>query len=150
ILDPANAMAYNQLAWAMASVPDDPWYNPREALKLARKAVELNPSHWYLWNTLGVAAYRVGDWRTAAEYLEKSIGVNGGQADDCFFLAMTRWQQGRRREAQQLYQQALGWIQRNQEDDELRRFHAEATALLGLPGPDAKPDPVAGQRDKAG
>src|SRR5262249_38058435 len=131
ILDPANDMAYNQIAWAMASVPGDPWYDPKQALNLARTAVKLNPTHWDFWNTLGVAAYRVRDWRTASEYLEKSIGINGGQASDCFFLAMTRWQQGKRREAHQLFQQAIDWIQRNREDDELRRFHAEAAALLG-------------------
>jgi hypothetical protein len=149
VLNPANDMAYNQLAWAMASVPADPWFNPKEALKLARKAVELNPNHWFFWNTLGVAAYRVRDWRTASDYLEKSIVRTGGDANNCFFLAMTRWQQGKRREAQQLYQQAIDWIQRNREDDELRRFHAEAAAMLGLPGPDSKPEAVAGESDEA-
>jgi serine/threonine protein kinase len=147
ILDPASDLAYNQLAWAMASVPGDPWYDAKEALRLARQAVALNPSHWYFWNTLGVAAYRVGDWPTASEYLEKSIGINGGQANDCFFLAMTRWRQGRKREAHQLFQQAIQWIQRNKEDAELRQFHVEAARLLGLPGPNTKAVAVAGQSE---
>jgi tetratricopeptide (TPR) repeat protein len=146
ILNPENDQALNDLAWAMVSVPDDPWFDPKQALALARKAVALNPTHWYFWNTLGVAAYRVREWGTASEYLEKSIGINGGQANDCFFLAMTRWQQGKRKEARQVFQQAVEWISRNKAENntELRRFHVEAAALLGLPGPGAKPGSTPG------
>jgi tetratricopeptide (TPR) repeat protein len=139
VLDPTNAMAYNNLAWSMVYAPEDPTFDPQEALAIARKAVKLNPTHWFLWNTLGVAAYRAGDWKTAAEWLEKSIGVNGGQAIDGFFLAMTRWRQGQKTAARQSYQQAVEWLERNSStasnSADLRRFHTEAATLLKLPGP---------------
>ncbi len=139
ILDPKCAEAHNNLAWIQARFPDDTSFDPEQAFISARKAVELNPSNWFYLNTLGVAAFRVGDWKTAEQYLQKSIGFNGGKAVDWFFLAMTRWHQGKRKEARQWFDQAVSWIARNTSDDELRRFHAEAAELLGLPGPESKP-----------
>jgi serine/threonine protein kinase len=148
ILDPENSYADNNLAWALASAPDDPWFDPERALDLARKAVELNPPNGDFWNTLGVAAFRVQDWGTAAESLQKSININGGAGIDCFFLAMTRWHQGKPEEARQWFHQATAWIERTKsEDPELRRFHVEAAALLGLPGP--RPQPATGGAPKA-
>jgi eukaryotic-like serine/threonine-protein kinase len=138
VLDPEHAIANNNLAWALASVPDDPWYDPKQALELARKAVARNPLAWASWNTLGVVAYRVGDWETAADSLQRSIQIYGGVGFDCFFLAMTRWQQGQRKEARQWFDQAISWIERTKSKDaELDRFHAEAAALLGLSDPKA-------------
>src|SRR5262249_20030584 len=98
---------------------------------------------WRFLNTLGVAAYRSGDWKTAEEALLKSIGINGGHAMDWFFLAMTRWRQGQQAEARKCFDQAVAWLARNprnpSDDKELKRFHAEAAALLGLPGTESTP-----------
>ena len=151
ILDPENADAHNDLAWALVSAPKDPWFDPQRGLTLARRAVELYPTNWMLWNTLGVAEFRVGEWKTAEETLLKSIGVNGGQAVDWYFLAMTRWHQGKLEEARDCLDRAIAWVQRNNrsEDPELRQFHAEAAATLGLPGPGAPPDAVAGGANKS-
>jgi tetratricopeptide (TPR) repeat protein len=141
IFDPENPYADNNLAWALASAPEDPWFDPKRALDLARKSVALNPADWAIWNTLGVAAYRVQDWEAAAEALHKSVRISGGAGIDCFFLAMTRWQQGTRDEARQWFDQALAWIERTRsEDPEVRPF--QAAALMDLPGP--RPQPATG------
>jgi tetratricopeptide (TPR) repeat protein len=142
-LDPQSARARNDLAWALASVPSDPWFDPKEALNLAREAVRLDPTNWYYANTLGVAAFRSREWKTAGDALQQSIHFNGGAAIDCFFLAMTRWQQGDRNDAQRWFDQAVAWIERNKaqiernpsEQAQLRQFQAEATALLRQSGP---------------
>jgi serine/threonine protein kinase/Flp pilus assembly protein TadD len=152
ILDPKNAYAHNNLAWALVSVPDDPWFDSKQALDLARKAVDLNPLSWAFWNTLGVAAYRARDYKTAADSLHRSIQLNsGGAGFDCFFLAMTRWRQGQKSEARQWFDRAVAWVERTKSDDsdlpELRRFHVEAATLLGLPCP--KPPPGTGGGVKA-
>ena len=138
ILDPTCAEAYNTLAWMQVRFPKDPWFDPENSLVPARKAVELNPSNWFYWNTLGVAAFRNGDWKTAEDSLQKSIRFNGGTAIDWFFLAMTRWHQGKAKEALHWFDQAVSWIARNKSDDETRRFHLEAAKLLGLPAPESK------------
>ena len=91
------------------------------------------------WNTLGVAAFRAGDWKLAAESLEKSIDLNnGGGAIDFFFLAMTRWHQGKPDEAKQLFDEAANYVQHNPGDVELQRFHREAKELLSSPAPKAE------------
>jgi hypothetical protein len=61
---------------------------------------------------------------------------------------MTRWQEGKRDEARDWFDRALAWIKRTKpQDPELDRFHAEAAALLGLPGP--KPPPGSAGARKA-
>jgi serine/threonine protein kinase len=141
-LDPENSNAHNNLAWALASVVDDPWFDPKDALASARKAVELEPKRWEFWNTLGVAAFRNSDWPTARDALQKSIDVSGGKAHDWFFMAMTRWNQGKRDEARQTFKLALAALKNESpEDPELRRFHKEAADLMGLPAPKTESPP---------
>jgi tetratricopeptide (TPR) repeat protein len=87
-------------------------------------------------NTLGVALYRAGDWPGAIEALEKSIESQGRTSYDDFFLAMCRWQLGERQEALRLYDQAVRWMDKDRpNDEELRRFRAEAAELLGIGDP---------------
>ena len=107
MFDPDNAKANNNVAWALVSVPADPWFDPAEGFALAKKATELDPLNWYFQNTLGVAAYRVGDWETAAEIFKKSTTSTGGAAHDLFFLAMTYWKQGSKQEAREMYEMAV-------------------------------------------
>jgi serine/threonine protein kinase len=136
ILDPENPQARNGLAWALVSIPDDPWFDPKQGLAEARKAVELDPKPGDFWNTLGVAAFRDRDWTTAIDSLERSINITGGNPHDWFFLAMTHWKQGKYKEARRCFDLALAGLKKERRDNlELLRFHAEAAALMGLPGP---------------
>jgi hypothetical protein len=70
--------------------------------------------------------------------------------EDCcarIFLAMAHWQKGEKERARRLYDQAVGWIDKTKPlDEELARFRAEATALLGVdpPGRESKPNPTPG------
>jgi eukaryotic-like serine/threonine-protein kinase len=140
ILDPKNPWTVNNLAWALVSAPDDPWFDSKRAEVLAREAVDMDPTNWAYWDTLGVAAFRNRDWDTAADSLLKSIHINGGEGIDYLFLAMTRWHQGQGPEARQRFDQAMAWIAKTKSaDPELRRFHTEAATLMSLPGPDPQP-----------
>jgi tetratricopeptide (TPR) repeat protein len=144
ILDPGNPHALNNLAWVLTSVPDDPWFDAKQGLAEAKKAIEVEPNNSLMWNTLGVAAFRAQDWTTAHDSLKKSINMKGGRAHDWFFLAMTQWNQGNRAEARKSFDLAIGSLRNESKDDtELYRFHEEAAALMGLPGP--KPDPKSQQ-----
>ena len=54
---------------------------------------------------------------------------------------MAHWQLGDKKQARQWYDKAVSWMDKNKpQDDELRRFRAEAEALLGIP---EKPQPKA-------
>jgi tetratricopeptide (TPR) repeat protein len=136
ILDPGNPTFLNDLAWSLASVPEDPWFDPKQGLAEARKAVEFRPADPRIWNTLGVAAFRCRDWKTAQDTFKKSISVAGGSAVDWFYLAMTQWSQGNRDEARESFDHALASLKTESKDDpDVLRGHSEAAALLGLPGP---------------
>ena len=140
ILDAENAEAHNNFAWALVNVPDDPWFDPKQGLVHARKALDLDSKNWMFWNTLGVAAFRDRDWTTAHDSLKKSINMKGGRAHDWFFLAMTQWNQGNRHEARQSFDLAVAALEKEPTDDpDVHRARAEAAALLGLPCPNAAP-----------
>lgn len=131
---PNDAPLLNGLAWLLAtcSVPDV--REPTRAVEFAKKAVELKPEMANCWNTLGVAQYRAGDWSAAIEALTRStsLGNAGAAAFDWYFLAMAHWQLGNKEESHKWYDQAVQWTkQRPSSNEELRRFHTEAEALLG-------------------
>jgi hypothetical protein len=144
ILDPDNAAALNNLARSLAGFPGDPWFDPAQGLVLARKAVALEPNEWSYLNTLGVAAFRANDWKTAAGAFHQSSTFTGGGAYDLFFVAMTYWHQGNRTDAREMYDRAVAWTETNKPDaPELRDLRAEAAALLGQPGPKLKREAAA-------
>ena len=132
-----NPGTMNGLAWMLATHPKPAWRDGELAVELAKKAVELVPDNGMIWNTLGVAQYRAGDWKAAIAALDKSMELrNGGDSNDWFFLAMTRWQLGDKDEARKWYDKAVEWMEKNSPDnEELRRFRAEAAELLGLAVP---------------
>ena len=133
-LDARNANALNNLAWFLASEADARPDNRAEALAAARLATELVPKEGGYWNTLGVIAYRTGDWKQAKEAIERSMSLHdGGDATDWLFLAMTCWQQEDLAAARKWLDRAKAWMKTNQPPNaaELKRFQAEAEALLG-------------------
>jgi formylglycine-generating enzyme required for sulfatase activity/S1-C subfamily serine protease len=138
-LAPKNAGAHNTLAWLLATCPDVKLRDPQQAVKLAKKAVQLAPKEGIYWNTLGVAHYRAGDWKAAVAALDKSRDLNkGGDADTWLFLAMAHHELGNHDEARKRYDQALAWMNKNKaalekdrtKAEELRCFHREAEEVL--------------------
>jgi tetratricopeptide (TPR) repeat protein len=143
-LKPDHALARNNLAWLLATCPDAPLRDPRQAVLHASKAVELTPDNAGRWNTLGVAQYRNGAWKAAVEALTKSVQLSkGGDSSDFFFLAMAYWQLDEKEQARTWYDQAVQWMAKNKpRDEELHRLRAEAAELLGIP------EAAAEQKDK--
>ena len=133
-LSPKFPLGFNSLAWLLATCPDQKFRDPSRAVELAKKAVELAPKDGSQWNTLGVAQYRAGSRKAASEALNKSMALEkGGNSFDWFFLAMAHWHLGERDQAREWYRQAIGWMKKNQaNNEELRRFRAEAEALLEI------------------
>jgi tetratricopeptide (TPR) repeat protein len=129
----------NEMAWYLATCPVPQLRDPARAVELARKATE-KQAVASNWNTLGVSLYRTGDWKAAIEALEKSevLAPNKNLAFNGLFLAMAHWQLGRRDEARLWYDRAVQWMDKHVANHgELRRFRAEAAAVLGLPEPAA-------------
>jgi tetratricopeptide (TPR) repeat protein len=131
---PGIAGWHNYLAWLLTNYPSLKLGDPGQAVAHAQKAVELAPGSGSYWNTLGVAQYRNGDWKAAIEALMKSVQLDKRHDSfNFFFLAMAHWQLGEKDKARAWYDQAVTWMDKNRpQDAELKRFRAEATALLGL------------------
>jgi uncharacterized protein HemY len=133
-LSPGNVEAQNGLAWLLATCPEVKLRDPGQAVRHARKAAELAPNQGGVWNTLGVALYRNGDWKAAVEALAKSVQLGkGGGGVDFFFLAMAHWQLQETDQARAWYEKGVAWMDKHKSQDaEMKGFRAEAAALLGL------------------
>ena len=142
-IDSKSALACNGLAWDLVARPDSRFCDPDRAVELASRAVEQCPKAADFWNTLGVARYRTGNWKPSIEALEKAVELRTTpHPADGLFLAMAYWKSGQREEAHRRYHGAVELIDGgDQEDDEeLRRFRAEAEQLLSITqtGPQAE------------
>jgi serine/threonine-protein kinase len=131
-LKPDFFMAHNSLAWVLATCSNFKLRDPARAVRHAKKALEIEPKYVTGWNTLGVAQYRNGDWLAAVVALTNSVNfTKGSECSDFFFLAMAHWQLGDKEKARAFYDQGVAWMDKyNPGDEDLKRFRAEAAALL--------------------
>jgi tetratricopeptide (TPR) repeat protein/tRNA A-37 threonylcarbamoyl transferase component Bud32 len=132
LVDPTNPEPYGWMAWELANDHDSKRSDPPRAVALARKAVDLQPRDANYWNTLGVAQYRAGDWRSAIDSLDKSMMLrDGGDGFDWYFAAMACWQLGEKTRAENLYQKAEAWKKKEHiTDSQLTGIDQEAKTLL--------------------
>ncbi|MFO0892727.1 MAG: tetratricopeptide repeat protein, partial [Isosphaeraceae bacterium] len=128
---------FNERARRLANDPNAEARRPRLAVELAEEAVRLNPAIGANWNTLGVAHYRSGDWKSAVQALNTSMERLAGfdEGSNLFFLALATWQMGNQGEARKYYDRAVAWTDANRpRDPDLIRFRAEASELLRVGG----------------
>jgi serine/threonine protein kinase len=134
-LEPDDDAVNNNLAWILATSPEPRLGDAAQAVRLATKAARANPKIGFYHNTLGVAHYRNGDDKAAVDELTKSMNLRqGGNSFDWFPLAMAHWRLGHPDQARTWFDRAVQWMDKNRpQDDDLRRFRAEAQALLAGP-----------------
>jgi tetratricopeptide (TPR) repeat protein len=139
------ARELSNIAWFLATCPDETMRDGAMAVGLARWAIDLEPLHGNTWNTLGAALYRSEDWDGARDALSRAMERREGgtgTAYDWYLMAMVEARAGDR-------EQALGWFQRAAnmpnpipaKGSELERLRIEAAGLLGLE-PRTEPLPV--------
>ncbi|HEY6562895.1 MAG TPA: hypothetical protein VIY86_00235, partial [Pirellulaceae bacterium] len=140
VANPDDAGASNQLAWALATAPGS-LRQVDEAVELAEHAVRLKPDDANLQNTLGVAYYRAGHYRKAADCLAANLS-HQETADlgyDLYVLAMSYYQIGEADRARHYLLWANGWMDALTKDSEsqdgisveLTAFRREAEELIG-------------------
>jgi tetratricopeptide (TPR) repeat protein len=127
------------------------------AVQLAQRAVQAATRDPGYWETLGIAQYRAGQWKDAAESLEKAISLDSRRRGSAgFFQAMACWQSGRKDEARGWYDRTSRWVDQNKPSADAKtvRLRAEAAQLLGIAqarsGVEGKPKevkPQAAQQD---
>jgi tetratricopeptide (TPR) repeat protein len=140
---PGTAPGLNNRAWRLVTGPPAQ-RDPKRALELIRKAIEIAGDEQQYLNTLGVALYRNGRWTEAMAALEKGLAAGKGKADafDLFFLAMCHARIGEAGQARECFDRAVksAAAQTNlqsREVEELKAFRAEAEEVL-RGGPSAK------------
>ena len=139
-LAPGYAEAHNNLAWLLLTGPKE-LRDPKQALPLARKAVELEPKQSLYVNTLGVALYYTEHFADAIPVLERSLREQAGQADafDLMFLAMCHHRLGDAAKAKDCLERGKQWFAKRKGRldaawfEELSAFQAEADAVLAQP-----------------
>jgi tetratricopeptide (TPR) repeat protein/tRNA A-37 threonylcarbamoyl transferase component Bud32 len=72
-LNPKYALALNNLAWLLATHPDELFRNGAEAVELASRAVQLSPATWGWHDTLAAASAEVGDFEKAVATQRKVV-----------------------------------------------------------------------------
>jgi serine/threonine protein kinase/WD40 repeat protein/tetratricopeptide (TPR) repeat protein len=126
------ARCSNTLAWMLATCSDPKFRNSSRALESAKRAVEMAPKEGFYLNTLGIAQYRAGQWRSAIETFNETMELQKFLTSfDYFFMAMAHWQLGEKEPARKEYENAVEWMEKNQPTHEaLVRFRAETEELL--------------------
>jgi tetratricopeptide (TPR) repeat protein len=119
----------DRFAWFLAHCPDGRVRDPKEAVKRARRATELQPAEADHWYTLATVQYRNREWRDSLASLEQ-VKVRAGEfsASDWLLTAMNRHQLKQRDEARKALQKAVEWIderKRQAEGNPVLRFHFE-------------------------
>jgi serine/threonine protein kinase/tetratricopeptide (TPR) repeat protein len=128
-------------------VPDPKFRDLNRALSLAQKALQVAPSDWNIWNTLGIIHYRLGNWKEAVEALQKSMDLLPVKYEfyNTPFLAMAYWKLGDKEQGRKWFAQTGQEIDRlpylllehpREQRDRIRRDflsqRAEAAQLLGI------------------
>jgi len=129
--DPGNL---NRIAWALTTSENEQMRMPASAVPIAQRAVELAPEEAMIWNTLGVAHCRAGNWSAAMDALSKSMELaSNGFIADWYFLAIANWQLGQQDAARNWFRAArLETARRSSDNVELKQFRKEAAKLLGM------------------
>jgi serine/threonine protein kinase len=127
---------HGHLAFLLCDCQETELRDPLRAIALAQHALALAPGERDFWITLGLAHYRVGEWREARAVLTKAQDLGaGGDAHEWLLLALTSWRQGERQEARAWYEKAAAWLEQHPLTDTLYHSRREAADLLGLRWP---------------
>jgi tetratricopeptide (TPR) repeat protein/serine/threonine protein kinase len=126
----------SELVKILANCPVPEHRNPRRAVELARKFVELTSRSPWSLQLLGWSEYRAGHWQASIEALEESCKLqrnNQGDPFQWYFIAMAHWQLGHQEEARKWYHRSVRWMESyNLTSEEALAFHAEAAGVLGI------------------
>jgi Flp pilus assembly protein TadD len=135
-LNPDLEDAANSLAWTLVMDPDHSIREPKRAVSIAQRAVELAPQSGSYCNTLGVAYYRNGDDDKTIVTLMRAIELRGGgDGFDWFFLAMAHARRGDEDLAREWFERAQTWcLTQDPLSDELQRIQAEALHAMNRLG----------------
>ena len=81
-IDPKHTGVLNNLAWVLATSPEDNLRNPKRSIELATKACELTEyKEAHILSTLASGYAESGDWETALKWSTKAVEVGAQEAE---------------------------------------------------------------------
>jgi tetratricopeptide (TPR) repeat protein len=133
---PDNVHAHARMAWVLANCPEEKLRDPRRAIQLASKAVELEAERAVHWRALAVACWRAGALPETLIALDKARALTGrDDGFELFLRALASWQLGDKEPARRARDAAVNWTRQHRpEDPELRRLRRETEDLIGPAG----------------
>jgi Tfp pilus assembly protein PilF len=117
-LDAKNPMAYNNLAWMIVERQGD----PKKAVELAKKAVELSPNSSPLLDTLGWAQRYAGELVAAQTSLKRAIEIEPKVAGYHYHLGVVQRDLKDNAEARRSLQRALELDPKMTEAEDARKL----------------------------
>lgn len=123
------------LAFALLNHPKSNRSDAERAAELARQASVVIPKFDLSWSVLGMAEYRMGNWKEAIRVLDHSLQVSKirSHGAEFFFLAMAHWQIEDKAKAINWYRRGVEWMESNDsKNPDLFRWRTETEELLGF------------------
>jgi serine/threonine protein kinase len=106
---------------------------PVRAVELTQAITNAEPQSGAAWTALGMARYEAGQWKPALEATEKSVASRKDSSlHDWLLLSMVHSRLGNKDEARRWYDQAVRWIEKDENPSDKRwaNYRAEAEKLL--------------------
>jgi tetratricopeptide (TPR) repeat protein len=129
---PTTSRALNNLAFVLATCPEESLRDGPRAMDLAKRAIELAPARANYWKTLAAAHVCAGDCRAAAGALSKSMQLRAdGDWLEWFVFALGH-RHGDAATAREWYARAIRFMQTRESkgDDALHALRSEAAERL--------------------
>ncbi|MFT5571424.1 MAG: tetratricopeptide (TPR) repeat protein [Cryomorphaceae bacterium] len=99
---PDHANALNALGYTLADQTD----RYAEALEYIERALAVRPNDAHILDSRGWVAYRMGDFATAVEFLERAFAANS-QVEIAAHLGEVLWESGEQQKANQIWQESF-------------------------------------------
>ncbi len=137
-LEPGEPRHVAQVARMLAVCPDREGRGPARAAAMAERLLAEKPGSGSLWQTLGLARARAGDWPAAAAALERALSLRGHDLAATLALAIADAHRGDEPKARVSYDEAIAAIADHERRSHrprarggyLRRLSDQAAALI--------------------
>jgi Flp pilus assembly protein TadD len=135
-LAPDKQNVLNNLAFLYLTAPDENLRAPEEALRLAKRVVDLVPGEPDYVGLLGWALHFNGHHKEAVKRLQEAIPAYTKPESesvnvDRLVLAMALWKLGKQGEARETLRTAEAWFAENESEwPGIRRFRAMAKEMI--------------------
>lgn len=134
--------ARHKLARMLVQLPGATPDDAIEALRLAEQAATTLPDDWRVFESLGIALYRCGDYEASMQAFDKANRLDDKRPTNCrYYRAMVDWLSGNVSTALQHWKKGEAWVTAHPEQLPYYRLaRDEARAILAprLPGNDDK------------